>query len=507
MSNVQVKITNNNISINRSNLTKIIVQGNQGFNGIHISNGNPGFMSGYTGIVINGNHINCNDPFYSNGIFIDNIIVNDLNITGNNIGGFTQNGIKITAIGGNVGIISNNNIYRQEGKTIDSFICGGGVTTYAVVVDNFFSHDTIDDINWQDSVKNRGAYWTVERNKNQIEEIEINAANGNYFATNANVNISSNDLLQLTSVVPVVQASSTPVAPASGTVEDDVRVSLLIRRNIGDSYPELFPIFDDTSTIDTYDVGFNGATAPLFIPTFMELPTPEMAFIRSVLDNAFGLVHSEAGGVIYVDRIGTTMSIPFRITSTESGNDFTQDFGFPFIRSYNWLDPNASEVASHLIQFIKGFVNVDGAPTLYVKITGSNRGFNGTFPIIEIKDSGKLRLDFDSNIDSAPTPIPPEPDPSNVAWAVSLLDLIGSHRMLKEGSLTLSTTSGTIGDISVFLNKQTLVATASNINSDTTINFTGIPNNYVNTSGSNIKAIINNLSGTTRLKMTLRYKW
>jgi hypothetical protein len=504
MSNIKVKITNNNISINRNNLTKII-QGNNGFNGINISNGNPGFMSGNTGIIITNNHIHCKDNFYSNGIIIDNRIINDLNITGNNIGGFFQNGIKITAIGGNFGIISNNNIYRQDGKLIDSFICGGGVATYAVVTDNFFSHDTVDDANnWQDIVKNRGAYWTVERNKNQVEEIEVNAASGNYFATNTNVNISSNDLLQITSVTPVVQDASTPIPPANGTVENDVRISLL-KKNASDQYPQLLQIFN-YSILDTNGVSFDGTAAPLYIPTFTDIPTPTIDPIYSAIDNAFGLVHSESGGLIYVDAIGTTMSVPFRIHSEEDVNEFDQDFGFPFVRSFNWLEQGQSTVSGYLNHYLKGILAVPDVATLYVKITGSNKGFNGTFPVLDIVGNS-LKLDFDGNIDSAPTPTPPEPDPSNVAWAVNLFDLIGNHRILQEGSLSLSATSGTIGDISVILNKQTQIAAASNINSDTTINFTGIPSNYVNTSGANIKAIINNLSGNTRLKMTLRYKW
>jgi hypothetical protein len=180
-----IKITNNNISANPNNLTKIS-SSQFPVAGVNIR----GYSSFQNGCEISSNHIFSSGQTYTDGMSFGSQI--SFSATKNDICGFINNGIITHNTLSNIGIISNNNISRGETQKINSFISGELAfsapilnNSSALIVDNYFSHDTVNGVsNWQDVVKSRGSGWTVERNKNQTEEVTIDSSVGEKYFSN-----------------------------------------------------------------------------------------------------------------------------------------------------------------------------------------------------------------------------------------------------------------------------------------------------------------------------------
>lgn len=483
-SSTSVKITNNKIAASK----QVSFPSATSANGITI---NGVSQENSAGCIIQGNSIYSDYDPYTDGISIGSAIKNII-ISNNDISGFSENGIRLKQSDGYVGSVVNNFIKRKDSQEISSFICGARPNTCtALVTNNFFSHDTVDGIsNWADVVKNRG-YWTVETNKNQIEEIKINGANGNYFTTNSTVSISDDGYLIIANSLGASNA-----VPTSATSENNVRISLLDSDGLPIKlfYDNSNPASGSYIVTKFYDHNQDPVKEVLMeIPNFSDTNGRRSPVFQAI-DNAFGKVEIGIDGNIYVTSIGTTYTNPFLTYVT---NDFpaasTIDSNFPVVTSYNWL--GNSVTAPILIKFLK-----DNKNDIFVKITGSNSGFNGRFKIKDIDDVNKMiKIDSSKNYDFAS----PQTEPSDFTWAINLYDLIGNNRVIKGGSLTLKTSNAS-GNISIYLNKNKIGSGAIDNNE---ITFT-LPQNFtLNNSDTNIRIISSDLDGSVGLKIDLIYKW
>jgi hypothetical protein len=188
-----LKITNNNISANPNNLTKIS-SSQFPVAGINVR-GRSGFQNG---CQISSNHIFSSGQTYTDGMSFGSQI--SFSATKNDICGFINNGIITHKISSNIGVISNNNISRQQSQKIISFISGEPTfsapivnNSLALIVDNYFNYDTVDGVTWQYVVAYRGSGWIVERNKNQTEEVIVDSSVGEKSFSNNPIPITLTD--------------------------------------------------------------------------------------------------------------------------------------------------------------------------------------------------------------------------------------------------------------------------------------------------------------------------
>lgn len=461
-SSTSLKITNNNIS--KTNRSTLLSFSGVPFAGIRVS-GASGIKNN---CVISSNHIFSSDQSYTNGIVTEQQISSI--ISDNEINGFSTNGIFVEKKSNDIGIISNNIISRNDDSTISSFISGSAPiflgpfssanTSSALVCGNYFSHETIDGSNWQNSVLFRGSNWVVEENKNQQEEVVVTAASGNvYNPKYISININpSDDSLKLSGGI----ADNTN----SYLVGTNVRCSVLYRNESDPSGVYQLYYFDNQADPD--------------------VPGVDDAF---VVDNAITDLKISASP--------PDPTAPFTINeliTTSSSVNRNATLPFIYQPGFDWLTQTI--VADQIKQKIDP--NNPNYTKLYCKIIGTSNGYDGIYEIKTTQQIGSpyrvsLYLQYLENTNTT----------DQVIWAVNSFELFGNNKEVKKVDLLVSpTNNGKVGSAKISF--KGIENTITNVTSATTAS---IEPDRRNASNNNIKATVTGLSGSANLKMTVRYKW
>jgi hypothetical protein len=388
-----LKITNNNISANPNNLTKIS-SSQFPVAGINVR-GRSGFQNG---CQISSNHIFSSGQTYTDGMSFGSQI--SFSATKNDICGFINNGIVTYNKISNIGVISNNNISRGISQTIKSFISGYFLPTEnpspnlssALIVDNYFSHDTVDGVsNWQDVVKSRGSGWTVERNKNQTEEVIVDSSVGEKSFSNNPITITRgfsavcywkfrNKISSDNGIVKFIVDNSIKR-------EVSAHISLLYSTN------ELYkwPAWETSSSSPP-----NNPPSPTYPLGPYYLYTDDTGLIPKI--DSFGLplwflengVWSELSysGIEWIPKVykdNYTIPHPYYVVKNGTCNLANYDNSQPIKKGEDRLTNLLDTSIYRIYQLIKNKLNADsatyGLPPIRCKIFGSNADNDGIYEI------------------------------------------------------------------------------------------------------------------------------